>query len=79
VAVPFTRVAVPSVVAPEVNVTSPVGVNPVTVAVKVSCCFSLEVLAETERTVLDPARVGATGLGLVWLSKGITAPEEKLR
>ncbi len=63
-AVPLTRVAVPSVVAPEVNVTSPVGVNPVTVAAKVSCRFSPEVLAEAERTVLESGQGWSHGLGI---------------
>jgi len=36
-AVPLVKEAVPKVVLPEVKVTFPVGFNPVTAAVKVSC------------------------------------------
>jgi hypothetical protein len=69
-AVPLARDAVPSVVLPEMKVTSPVGFDPVTVAVKVSCWFGLALLVEMVRVVLEVTGVTATETGLeelVWL------------
>lgn len=70
-AVPLVRDAVPSVVLSETKVTFPVGFDPVTVAVKVSCCAGAEMFAETTSVIFDGSWTGAVGVGLVWFIRAV--------
>src|SRR6476660_361195 len=70
---------VPRVVEPERKVTLPVGVIPVTVAVRVSCWLAPTLFAEAVSCVREGTGCAAEGAGLSWLSRDTALKFEYVR